>query len=100
MSQLSANTADARRARVRRTVLWLGVAALAVYGLHRGRRDLAEAAPVSAARPGSVTRRALIVAGLAFVFCFSLVPLYRIACEVVFGIKLEQGGSGEARRPA
>ncbi|MCI1729633.1 MAG: hypothetical protein LKM32_09725 [Chiayiivirga sp.] len=31
MSQLSANTADARRARVRRTVLWLGVAALAVY---------------------------------------------------------------------
>jgi cytochrome c oxidase assembly protein subunit 11 len=52
---------------------------------------------VSAARPGSVTRRALIVAGLAFVFCFSLVPLYRIACEVVFGIKLEQGGSGEAK---
>ena len=31
MSQLSANTADARRARVRRTVLWLGVAGLGVY---------------------------------------------------------------------
>lgn len=45
----------------------------------------------------SVTRRALVVAALAFVFCFSLVPLYRIACEVVFGIKLEQGASGEVR---
>lgn len=45
----------------------------------------------------SVLRRSLLVAGFAFVFCFSLVPLYRIACEVVFGIKLEQGGSGEAQ---
>ena len=27
----------------------------------------------------------------AFVFTFSLVPLYRIACEKVFGIRLEQG---------
>ena len=47
------------------------------------------------ARP--VVKRALIVAALAFVFCFSLVPLYRIACEVVFGIKLEQGAVGEAK---
>jgi cytochrome c oxidase assembly protein subunit 11 len=47
-----------------------------------------------------VVRRALAVAVLAFVFCFSLVPLYRIACEVVFGIKLEQGGSGEAQAAA
>lgn len=45
----------------------------------------------------SVLRRSLLVAAAAFVFCFSLVPLYRIACEVVFGIKLEQGGSGEAQ---
>lgn len=52
---------------------------------------------MSAPRTASVTRRALIVAALAFVFCFSLVPLYRIACEVVFGIKLEQGGTGEAK---
>ena len=28
---------------------------------------------------------------LAFAFTFSLVPLYRIACEKVFGIRLEQG---------
>jgi hypothetical protein len=32
MTSLPANATDARRARVRRTVLWLGVAALAVYG--------------------------------------------------------------------
>jgi cytochrome c oxidase assembly protein subunit 11 len=31
----------------------------------------------------------------AFAFTFSLVPLYRIACEKVFGIRLEQG-PGEA----
>ena len=27
----------------------------------------------------------------AFAFAFSLVPLYRIACEKVFGVRLEQG---------
>ena len=31
------------------------------------------------------------VALLAFGFAFALVPLYRIACEKVFGIRLEQG---------
>ena len=31
------------------------------------------------------------VALAAFAFTFSLVPLYRIACEKVFGIRLEQG---------
>jgi cytochrome c oxidase assembly protein subunit 11 len=51
-------------------------------------------------RSGSVVKRSLLVAAFAFAFCFSLVPLYRIACEVVFGIKLEQGGSGEARAAA
>ena len=35
----------------------------------------------------------------AFAFTFSLVPLYRIACEKVFGIRLEQG-PGEARATA
>jgi cytochrome c oxidase assembly protein subunit 11 len=48
----------------------------------------------------AVLRRSLLVAAVAFVFCFSLVPLYRIACEVVFGIKLEQGGTGEAQAAA
>lgn len=35
----------------------------------------------------------------AFAFTFSLVPLYRIACEKVFGIRLEQG-PGEAKTAA
>jgi cytochrome c oxidase assembly protein subunit 11 len=48
----------------------------------------------------SVVKRSLLVAVVAFVFCFSLVPLYRIACEVVFGIKLEQGAIGEAQASA
>jgi cytochrome c oxidase assembly protein subunit 11 len=52
---------------------------------------------MSAQPANAVVKRALIVAAIAFVFCFSLVPLYRIACEVVFGIKLEEGGVGEAR---
>ncbi|WP_024870336.1 cytochrome c oxidase assembly protein [Pseudoxanthomonas suwonensis] len=45
------------------------------------------------------------VALAAFAFTFSLVPLYRIACEKVFGIRLEQGpgqvraqAAGEARK--
>ena len=40
-------------------------------------------------------RRALLVIGGAFVFTFALVPVYRIACEKVFGIKLAQGPAGE-----
>ena len=36
------------------------------------------------------------VAVAVFVLTFSLVPLYRIACEKVFGIRLE-GGTGQAR---
>ncbi|HPA01447.1 MAG TPA: cytochrome c oxidase assembly protein [Chiayiivirga sp.] len=39
-----------------------------------------------------VLRRGLWVAALAFGLCFSLVPLYRIACEQLFGVKL--GGPG------
>ena len=45
------------------------------------------------------------VALAAFGFAFALVPLYRIACEKVFGIRLEQGpgqagtaAAGEARK--
>ena len=41
----------------------------------------------------------LLAALAAFAFTFSLVPLYRIACEKVFGIRLEQG-PGEARAAA
>src|SRR5207342_1359378 len=34
------------------------------------------------------------VALVAFAFTFALVPLYRIACEKVFGVRLEQGPAG------
>lgn len=44
-----------------------------------------------------IVKRALLVAAGAFVFAFSMVPLYRIACEQVFGIKLEQGPAGERK---
>ena len=36
------------------------------------------------------------VALAAFAFTFSLVPLYRIACEKVFGIRLEKTAANEA----
>jgi cytochrome c oxidase assembly protein subunit 11 len=39
---------------------------------------------------------ALISAG-SFVFAFSLVPMYNVACEKVFGIKLEKGPAGSAQ---
>jgi cytochrome c oxidase assembly protein subunit 11 len=41
----------------------------------------------------TLKRIALISAG-SFVFAFSLVPLYNVACEKVFGIKLERGAAG------
>ena len=34
-------------------------------------------------------RRIALVAAGSFVFAFSMVPLYRVACEKVFGIKLD-----------
>jgi cytochrome c oxidase assembly protein subunit 11 len=39
-------------------------------------------------------RRIALVSAGSFVFAFSLVPLYNIACEKVFGIKLEKGPGG------
>ena len=53
---------------------------------------------------GSETRRnsagltkMLAVALAAFAFTFSLVPLYRIACEQVLGIRLERGPADQAK---
>ncbi|MEG3192996.1 cytochrome c oxidase assembly protein [Lysobacter sp. D1-1-M9] len=49
-----------------------------------------------------IVKMVLVALG-AFAFTFSLVPLYRIACEKVFGIRLERGvaeGVQEARTPA
>ena len=36
----------------------------------------------------------------AFAFTFALVPLYRIACEKVFGVRLEQGPAQASARTA
>lgn len=36
------------------------------------------------------------VALAAFAFTFAMIPLYRIACEKVFGVRLEKGPVGEA----
>ena len=44
----------------------------------------------------TLKRIAMVSAG-SFVFAFSMVPLYNVACEKVFGIKLEKGAAGEQR---
>jgi cytochrome c oxidase assembly protein subunit 11 len=44
-----------------------------------------------AASGPKMTRIMVVVALCAFGFTFALVPLYRIACEKVFGIRLERG---------
>ncbi len=43
----------------------------------------------------TLKRIALVSAG-SFVFAFSLVPLYNVACEKVLGIKLDRGAAGAA----
>jgi cytochrome c oxidase assembly protein subunit 11 len=40
-------------------------------------------------------KKILLVSAGSFVFAFSMVPLYNIACEKIFGIKMEKGPSGE-----
>lgn len=52
-------------------------------------------APVPAPQNRRVLRRALWLTAGSFLFCFSLVPAYRIACEKVFGIKLANAAAGE-----
>jgi cytochrome c oxidase assembly protein subunit 11 len=51
--------------------------------------------PVARPSVKSSLRTIAMVSALSFVGAFSLVPLYQIACEKVFGIKLEQGPAGE-----
>lgn len=45
----------------------------------------------------STLKKIVLVSAGSFVFAFSLVPLYRIACEKVFGIKLEAGAADATR---
>ena len=40
-------------------------------------------------------KKVMLVSVCSFVFAFSMVPLYNIACEKVFGIRLEKGPSGQ-----
>ncbi len=46
---------------------------------------------------GKLARRIALVLVGSFVFTFSLVPVYRIACEKVLGIKLQEGPAGQQR---
>jgi cytochrome c oxidase assembly protein subunit 11 len=48
-------------------------------------------------RNRGVLKVALIVCACAFLFGFAMVPIYRIACEHVFGIKLAEGAASEAK---
>lgn len=41
------------------------------------------------------TRKMIVLAVVSFGFAFAMVPMYNIACEKVFGIKLEKGASAE-----
>lgn len=47
-----------------------------------------ESGPRERSQKATLRRIALVAAG-SFVFAFSMVPLYRVACEKVFGIKLD-----------
>jgi len=51
-------------------------------------------------RKGLGTAKMVGVALAAFAFTFSLVPLYRVACEKVFGIRVENGAIGSDRAAA
>ncbi|HEV7490505.1 MAG TPA: cytochrome c oxidase assembly protein [Rhodanobacteraceae bacterium] len=51
----------------------------------------------SAQRNRGVLKAALIVCACAFLFGFAMVPIYRIACEHVFGIKLAQGAASKEK---
>lgn len=42
-------------------------------------------------------RRALVACGCAFLFGFAMVPIYRIACVHVFGIKIDNTADGGAK---
>ena len=46
--------------------------------------------PASARNTRGIAKMVAVAVG-AFAFTFSLVPLYRIACEKVFGVRLERG---------
>ena len=48
-----------------------------------------------AADTGRLVKRIAWVLAGSFVFTFSMVPIYRIACEKVLGLKLQEGPAGQ-----
>jgi len=56
--------------------------------------------PTPATRNRGVLKAALIVCACAFLFGFAMVPIYRIACEHVFGNKLAQGAASSEKTGA
>jgi cytochrome c oxidase assembly protein subunit 11 len=48
------------------------------------------------ARNKTMLRKLLLVTAGSFLFCFSLVPLYRIACERVLGVRLDNDAASAA----
>ena len=46
---------------------------------------------------GATARKIVLISIASFVAAFGMVPLYEIACEKVFGIKLENTPAGEKR---
>jgi cytochrome c oxidase assembly protein subunit 11 len=56
--------------------------------------------PTPATRNRGVLKAALIVCACAFLFGFAMVPIYRIACEHVFGNKLAQGAASSEKTAA
>ena len=63
-------------------------------GRHNADREPAGEAPRKPDNGRLIKRIALVLIG-SFVFSFSLVPVYRIACEKVLGIKLQEGPAGQ-----
>jgi cytochrome c oxidase assembly protein subunit 11 len=55
---------------------------------------------MSGASDKGVVKRTLLICAASFAFCFALIPLYRLTCEHVFGIKLERAPVGEAQAAA
>jgi cytochrome c oxidase assembly protein subunit 11 len=56
--------------------------------------------PTPTTRNRGVLKAALIVCACAFLFGFAMVPIYRIACEHVFGNKLAQGAASSEKTGA
>lgn len=56
--------------------------------------------PTPTTRNRGVLKAALIVCACAFLFGFAMVPIYRIACEHVFGNKLAQGAASSDKTDA